>query len=114
MAGHHPRGDGLVLEELAGLDRLLHERGAAWNDCEMEDLRRRRQALLRSLPAPISSAYQSLADAGRMPAIADVTGGVCGGCGSPLPQFVIETLSHGAVAVCARCQRLLRASGSGR
>jgi predicted nucleic acid-binding Zn-ribbon protein len=79
----------------------------------MDDLRRRRQALLRRLPAAISLAYQSLADAGRVPAIAAAAKGTCGGCESPLPESVMEALSHGAVAVCARCERLLRPSEGG-
>jgi len=187
-AGHHPSGDGPLLAELAGLDELLRERGAAWKELvgrldalrreiaitsapvqrsrslaarkkpqdddadqearpsaptpdearatrlkqefeaalreteerrvalhgEMDDLRRHRQALLGRLPAPLSLAYQSLADAGRLPAIAAVAKGTCGGCESPLSESVIEALSHGAVAVCARCERLLRPSVSGK
>ena len=73
----------------------------------MDDLRRRRQALVRRLPAPLSRAYQSLADAGRLPAIVGVAKGTCGGCESPLPDSVVEALSHGAAAVCGRCERLL-------
>ena len=186
-ARHDPSGDGVLLAELAGLDELLRERGAAWKDfvrrldtlrreiavtsaqvqrsrslaarrasrdgdaeearlsapdrdearatrltqefeaalqeteerrvglhAEMDDLRRRRQALLRRLPVPLSRAYQSLADAGRVPAVAAVTDGVCGGCASPLPESVVEALSCGAVAVCARCDRLLRPSAGGK
>jgi len=81
---------------------------------EMDDLRRRRQVLLQRLPEPLSRAYQSLADAGCLPAIAPVTKGVCGGCEFPLPESVIEALSHGAVAVCAHCERLLRPSERGK
>lgn len=180
--GPDPSGDGL-LAELARLDELLQERGAAWKElvrrldalrreivvtstqvqrsrslaareaslldgdadqearplppsrdearatglkqefevvlreaeerrvalhAEMDDLRRHRQALLKRLPAPLSLAYQSLADTGRVPAIAAVAKGACGGCGSPLTESVIDTLRHGAVAVCARCERLLQ------
>jgi len=75
---------------------------------EMDDLRRRRQALLRRLPASISRAYQSLTDAGRTPVIAVVANGACSGCEAPLPEFVIEALSQGAVVACACCERLLR------
>jgi len=74
---------------------------------EMDDLRRRGQDLLRRLPTPLSRAYRSLADAGRLPAIAAVARGACGGCDSPLPESVIEDLSRGAAAVCGRCERLL-------
>jgi hypothetical protein len=95
-----------ALRDTEGQRLVLH--------AEMDDLRRRRQGLLRRLPAPISRAYQSLVDVGCMAPIADVTGSVCGGCESPLPHFVIETLSHGAVAICARCERLLGVFGSGR
>ena len=77
---------------------------------EMEDLRSRRQALLRRLPTPIARAYQSLAAAGRTPAVASVSDGACGGCGSSLPESVVEALRHRAVAVCAVCDRLLVAS----
>lgn len=89
--------------------REAEERRVAFH-AEMEDLRHRRQALLRRLPAAISRPYQSLADAGRVPAIAAVAKGICGGCESPLTESVIEALSHGAVAVCARCERLLMPS----
>lgn len=81
---------------------------------EMDDIRRRRQSLLGRLPAPLSRAYQSLAGAGRLPAVAAVAKGACGACGSPLPESVIEALSHGAVAVCTRCERLLRPSEGGK
>lgn len=81
---------------------------------EMENLRRRRQALLGRLPAALSRAYRLLADAGRGPAVAAVADGVCGGCESSLPESVIEALSHGAGAVCARCERLLRPSGGAK
>lgn len=80
----------------------------------MDDLRRRRQALLRRLPASLSSAYQSRADAGRLPAIAAVVKGTCGGCESPLPESVIEAFSHGADGVCASCDRLRCPSEGGR
>jgi len=100
-AGHHRSGDGLLLAELAGLDELLRERGGAWKELVG-------RLLLQRLPASVSLAYQSLVDAGRLPAIAAVAKGVCGGCESPLTEPVIEALSRGAVAVCARCERLLR------
>jgi len=74
---------------------------------EMDDLRRRRQALLQRLPASVSLAYQSLAAAGRLPVIAAAVKGACSGCESPLPEPVIEALSHGAAAACAHCERLL-------
>jgi len=74
---------------------------------EMEDLRRRRLALLQRLPASVSWAYLSLAAAGRLPVIAAAVKGACGGCKSPLPQSVIEALSQGAAAPCAHCERLL-------
>lgn len=74
---------------------------------EMDDLRRRRAARLRQLPASISRAYRSLTDGGRTPAIAAVAKGACIGCGAPLPDVVIEALGQGAVVACARCQRLL-------
>lgn len=74
---------------------------------EMDDLRRRRQALLQRLPASVSGAYQSLAAEGRLPVIAPAVKGACGGCESPLPDSIIEALSHGAAAACAHCERLL-------
>jgi predicted nucleic acid-binding Zn-ribbon protein len=75
---------------------------------EMDDLRRRRQALVPRLPVPVSRAYLSLVLAGRLPAIAAVAKGVCGGCEAPLSESVSEALRRGAVTVCARCERLLR------
>ena len=86
--------------------RETEERRLAFH-AEMEGLRRRRKALLRCLPASISRAYQALADASRVPAIAAVANGACGSCEAPLPEFVIGALSQGAVVACARCGRLL-------
>lgn len=74
---------------------------------EMDDLRRRGSALLRRLPASISRVYQSLTERGCTPAAVAVVNGACDGCGSPLPEFVVEALSQGAVLACARCERLL-------
>ena len=78
---------------------------------EMDDLRRRQEAILRLLPVAISRAYQSLLDGGPAPAIAVVANGACGGCEAPLPEFVIEALSEGDVMACARRERLLRLAG---
>jgi len=102
-----------LTQEFEAALRETEERRVALH-AEMDDLRRRRLAQLRRLPAAISRAYQSLVDAGRLPAIAAVAKGACGGCESPLPQSVIEALSHGAVAVCARCERLLRSLEGGK
>lgn len=96
--------------------RLTHEFETAlrWTDerrvalhAEMDDLRRRREPLLRRLPAPLAHAYQSLTDAGRRPAIVAARKATCGGCESPLSGPAIEALDHGAVVVCADCERLL-------
>jgi predicted nucleic acid-binding Zn-ribbon protein len=95
-----------LMQEFEAVLRQTEERRVAFHS-EMDDLRRRRQALLQRLSASVSRAYRSLADAGRLPAIAAVVKGACGGCESPLPESVIEALSHGAAAVCARCDRLL-------
>lgn len=92
--------------------RETEERRVALH-AQMHDLRRRRQAVLQRLPAPLSRTYQSLADSGRLPAIAPVAKGACGGCHAPLAESVRQALSHGAVAVCARCERLLRPSEGG-
>lgn len=81
---------------------------------EMDDLRRRRRVLLGSLPASISRVYESLADAGRVPAVAVVANGVCSGCGSPVPASIAQALSQDAVEVCARCERLLRPFEGGK
>jgi predicted nucleic acid-binding Zn-ribbon protein len=95
-----------LMREFEAALRKIEERRVAFH-AEMDDLRRRRQALLQRLSTSVSRAYQSLADAGRLPAIAAVAKGACGGCESPLPESVIGALSHGAAAVCARCDRLL-------
>lgn len=95
-----------LTQEFEAALRGTEERRVALH-AEMDDLRRRRQALLQRLLAPLSRAYQSLTDAGRRPAIAAAAKGTCGGCESPLPGSAIEALGHGAVVVCARCERLL-------
>lgn len=95
-----------LMQEFEAALRQTEERRVAFH-AEMDDLRRRRQALLQRLPASVSRAYQSLAEAGRLPVIAAVAKGACGCCESPLPESVIEALSQGAVAACARCERLL-------
>ena len=95
-----------LTQEFEAAQREAEERRVALH-AEMDDLRRRRQALVRRLPAPLSRAYQALTDAGRRPAIAAAAKGACGGCESPLPGSAIEGLGHGAVAVCACCERLL-------
>lgn len=96
--------------------RLTHEFEAALREteqqrvplhAEMDDLRRRRRALLGRLPASISRAYQSLSERGCTPAVVAVANGACDGCEAPLPEFVVEALSQGAVMVCDRCERLL-------
>ena len=74
---------------------------------EMESLRRRREDLLGRLQAPLSRAYQALADSGRASAVAAAVNGARGGCQAPLPRSVVEALGQGAVVACARCERLL-------
>lgn len=98
------RAPQLMLEFEATL-RETEVRRVAFH-AEMEDLRRRRQALLKRLPASVSWAYQSLA-AARLPVIAAAVKGACGGCESPLPESAIEALTDGAAAACAYCDRLL-------
>jgi hypothetical protein len=109
---HEARSSRLMQEFETALRETEARRGAL--HAEMDDLRLRRQALLGSLPASISRAYQSLADTGRVPAVAVVANGVCSGCGSPVPASVAEALSHEAAAVCARCERLLRPFEGGK
>lgn len=105
-----PTGDEVsarnLMRQFETTQRETEERRVALH-AEMEELRQRRQALLRRLPAPVSRAYRSLADAGRVPAIAAVAEATCSGCQSPVPASVTELLTHGAVTACARCERLL-------
>lgn len=101
-----------LMQEFEATLRETEERRVAFH-AQMDNLRRRRQALLQRLPAALSRLYQSLADAGRVPAIAAVAKGTCGGCESPLTEPVIEALSNGAVAACARCERLLHLARQG-
>jgi hypothetical protein len=105
-------GDAQLLREFEAALRETEQRRVALH-AEMEALRGRRQDLLGRLSAPISRAYQPLADGGRTPAVATVVNGACGGCQAPLPQFVVEALGQGAVVSCARCQRLLLPAGGG-
>jgi predicted nucleic acid-binding Zn-ribbon protein len=79
----------------------------------MDGIRDRKQALLERLPVAIARAYHVAADGGRVPAIASIESGTCGGCESPLPDSIIDALRHGAVAACARCERVLRPSKGG-
>ena len=105
------RSVGLIQHFEAAL-RETEERRLALHG-EMLDLRRRRLSLLGALPIPLSHSYQSLIDRGRLPAIALVDKGACGGCESQLPQSLIEELGRGEVPACIRCGRLLCSSGSG-
>jgi predicted nucleic acid-binding Zn-ribbon protein len=83
------------------------ERRRAALHAEMQELQRRREAILRQLPVPVSRAYRSLLARGA-PAIAVVANGACGGCETALPASVVDVMRHGGVAACAHCERLLR------
>jgi len=107
-SGEEERASQLMLEFESAL-RDAEERRVSFH-AEMGELRRRRGALLQRLPAAVSLAYRSLAEAGRVPVIAEVIKGACGGCESSLPESAMEVLKHGAVVACARCERLLHPS----
>jgi len=99
---HHAR---LLQEFEAGL-KETETRRVALHD-ETERLRDRKQAALRQLSAPLRSAYEAALQAGRVPAIAIVAGGLCSGCAARLPSLVVEAVGRGAVVVCRGCERLL-------
>jgi predicted nucleic acid-binding Zn-ribbon protein len=75
-------------------------------------LRQRREAALRQLAAPLRVAYEAVLQAGRVPAITTVAGGLCSGCASRLPSLVVGAISRGAVVVCSGCERLLCLTGA--
>jgi predicted nucleic acid-binding Zn-ribbon protein len=109
--------------EEARVSRLTREFEAALKETEARriafhketsDLRRRRDAALARLSAPLARAYRSLLDAGCDPAIVAVTEGACGVCQSSPPSSDTEALRQGAVAVCAVCERLLYLPRDGR
>ena len=81
---------------------------------EMEDLRHRRRSLVERLPAALARAWRSLVAASRVPAVAAVANGTCGGCRSPLPEATIDALGDGGVAECPGCERLLVAVTNAR
>ncbi len=99
---HHAR---LLQEFEAGL-KETETRRVALHD-ETERLRDRKQAALRRLSAPLRSAYEAALQAGRVPAIEIVEGGLCSGCAARLPSLVVEAVGRGAVVVCRGCERLL-------
>lgn len=74
---------------------------------ETEQLRHRRQEILRRLSAPVRSAYEAAVQAGRVPALTTVADGVCSGCSSRLLAPVVEAVARGAAVVCRGCERLL-------
>jgi predicted nucleic acid-binding Zn-ribbon protein len=106
----------LVPGEEAHYARLLQQFEAGLTEAETrrvalhhetEGLRHRKQAALRQLSAPVRSGYEAALQAGRVPAITTVAGGVCSGCASRLPLAVVEACGRGAVVVCYGCARLL-------
>ncbi len=115
VSGGRKRPD-LAQDEEARHARLLQEfeaglketetRRVALHD-ETERLRHRKEAALRRLSAPLRFAYEAAFQAGRVPAITIVAGGLCSGCGSRLPSLVVEAVRRGAVVVCRGCERLL-------
>lgn len=82
---HHAR---LLQEFEAGL-RETETRRVTLHD-ETERLRHRKQAALRQLSEPLRSAYEAALQAGHVPAITIVAGGLCSGCASGLPSLVVE------------------------
>jgi predicted nucleic acid-binding Zn-ribbon protein len=104
---HHAR---LLQEFEAGLKETETRRVAHHH--ETERLRQRREAALRQLAAPLRVAYEAVLQAGRVPAITTVAGGLCSGCASRLPSLVVGAISRGAVVVCSGCERLLCLTGA--
>jgi len=99
---HHAR----LLQEFEEGLKETETRRVALHD-ETEVLRHREEAALRQLSAPLRFAYEAALQAGRVPAITIVAGGLCSGCAARLPSLVVGAISRGAVVVCRGCERLL-------
>ena len=68
----------------------------------------RSHALLRGLPRPVADRYRVLYQAGRHPAVAAISGGICTGCHVRLPTMLEQKAAHAlALFTCPHCRRLL-------
>lgn len=68
----------------------------------------RSHALLRGLPEPVVDRYRVLFQAGRHPAVAAISGGVCSGCHVRLPTMLEQKAAHAlGLFTCPHCRRLL-------
>jgi uncharacterized protein len=90
-----------ALLRLAELDQGEHAAGAEADD-------RSQEAAPRGVPRGLLERYQSLVDAGRIPAVVAIEGGACSGCHVRLPTMIEYQARHSpALYVCPSCRRML-------
>jgi predicted nucleic acid-binding Zn-ribbon protein len=96
-----------LFEEHQDFSRVARSRSRVLQS-ELRVLELRRKRLEREVPPTILAAYASLVGAGRKPAVARLSEGLCGGCRALIGPEVHEALSRQSEPLrCPRCERFL-------
>jgi predicted nucleic acid-binding Zn-ribbon protein len=75
---------------------------------EMEELKKRREALASKVQPPVLSRYEALRQSKHGIAIGSLDGDMCGACRVTLPGEQVEKLLAGPpIGVCPKCQRMV-------